>query len=99
MDTVVVTVIKHGPHEDNFGHFLQENEHCTEKRSFTIIINVKGYFTCIRLNLEMWDIGASQIPCGSGVTRAGHRKNANTRSTQIALISLVSVRFAVRRTS
>lgn len=60
---------------------------------------LKSILTCIRLKLEMCDIGASQIPYGSGVTMAGHKKKANTKSTQMALTSLVSVLLAVRRTS
>lgn len=53
----------------------------------------------MRLNLEMWEIGASQIPCGSGEMRAGQRNSAKTKSTQIALTSLVSALLAVRSTS
>lgn len=53
----------------------------------------------MRLNLEMWEIGASQIPWGSGEMRAGQRNNAKTKSTQIALTSLVSALLAVRSTS
>ena len=35
-------------------------------------------------------MGASQMPCGSGVTKAGQRKKATTKSTHIALTSLES---------
>ena len=43
--------------------------------------------TCMRLYLAMWDTGASQTPCTSGVTRAEHSSCTTTRSTQHAVTS------------